>query len=705
MKRFAVLLLALLFSLQPGDDTARAEGLFDNLRKNFVRDVEDAVDAVKRKHRRDYVEPLQDQRLTQREVARLQQGLNTLGYNVGVADGIAGPATQQGIDRFLRDHGHAHLSSTPSREVLLAIETASFGSAGSTAPAPTPVISGQVTDQAPVLGTQQAGLSNIGTDPASGVPMLQGRPAVLTKSAIQDLLGQKNVRSWNSQQESWELAWAKLQDLLLLGQHPIILEDEDTALGYAMTFLNDAEKRDLFGPDYSHSSSYKYQLDEFQRRQAAERFRQQYAAQLIASAPKLPFSLVEVRDVYLGEYDFGEQIFPITYRGSKGELATELPKARASMRRYALVTSPPAHSPILSLRATQAEAQQLLPSLEEDRTKTRKGYLGIFSTITAINIERDPTAAATQINYRFYLDTKIDQVAFYADPALRQLVTSFDVGQTVAASASDQLNVGTSTESTQLDAAATPAITSLQSETLQQQQTFPADIIGLRLDMPFEEADAIIRSHMSVGQVFEAKRQPLPDPNLVVPYSSGRLYVSDDGMEFIQVYDEPPAAASRIKAAIRWVHRPEGSMSPDAALAALKKKYGEPSSLSGGAKPYFVWGNNANDHRCDPGRSANRSANWQPADQASSALVLPKEVNIRSLPAIGLQISTSQQIGGCGVTIAARLDNGKTDQMTVWLADQDAYANTLLESKKRVEAGESASGSGDAPAGQLDIKM
>ncbi len=903
---FFVCLTAILL-VQSNGRPVHAEGFFDELKDNVTRDLGRAIDTVRGKLNQPSNNQYQggnpnqsvptENRLTRSEIIRLQEGLNALGYNVGVADGIPGSATQRGIERFLQDQGRTDLAYEPSIDLLAAIEMVAGGSS--------PGLSKQANNQTgSVLATQQVGSSAIGVDPALGVPVLHDRPAVIGQVTGFELVGRDMGRAWKDTQERWQIAWQNLQNHLLLGQDSSILDDEDMVLGYASAFLSDAEKRELFGPDYSASSPYRFKPDEFERRQIKDRFRAEYAPRLISSAPKLPFSLVEVRDVYLQEYDFDKQLFPISYKGFSDELATKLQAINITgqppIRRQDLITSPPAHSPILSVRATPAEAEGLVSSLKPVGSTERKAYLGIFSTITAIIPEHRTPKTNARLKqatiYKFNLETRIDQVGLYADPGLTQLITSFDLNQhvtkqtagdpllaevqaiqptsalalfpaiakltgqsdfvsraiqqgyiyqranefdreqvltdelqrvkdsvtetlwlhgelqlgeydharevfpivkhTVKAGSGGSNEYGSTTklslyqpdqlseiavqpdrarnvieqiqdrkfrflaqatpvnatinegsklraelqvslgltyvvkpigkeivvlakfvpdaspaameqsvtatfsaEMSNVDAAATPDMQQFSRESFA--TSFPADIVGLHLDMSFDEADRIIKQHMTVGEMLEARRQPLPDSKLVVAYSSGRLYIRDDGMEFIQVLDEPPAAPNKVAAVIRWMHMPKGTLGPDTAHAALTDKYGAPNHLEGGAKPYFIWGNSVDNRSCDPGRANKKAIDWY-ALSKSSSITLPKEVNLRKLPSIGLQSMRNE--GACGPAIAAKLESGKTDSLAVWLADQSAYAGVLSESRRRVDGGELASG-GDAPTRPTNLKM
>ena len=107
------------------------------------------------------------------------------------------------------------------------------------------------------------------------------------------------------------------------------------------------------------------------------------------------------------------------------------------------------------------------------------------------------------------------------------------------------------------------------------------DLVGIRLGMSFEEAEAAIRKHMQVAHVYEGMRvtDPKARAGYPKPFTSGKLFVSGDGHEMIALIDEPPAAPGKVLAAWRRVLIEPGTIPPEETLAALKAKYGLPSGV------------------------------------------------------------------------------------------------------------------------------
>src|SRR5690606_31918183 len=97
-------------------------------------------------------------------------------------------------------------------------------------------------------------------------------------------------------------------------------------------------------------------------------------------------------------------------------------------------------------------------------------------------------------------------------------------------------------------------LASAPSEPAEQTQSTPDgpygfEIVGLQIGMSMEQAEAVIRKHMAVGRVLESTRTDESGP--LIPLSSGKLFVSEDGRDFIAIMDEPPAASGKVMAAWR----------------------------------------------------------------------------------------------------------------------------------------------------------
>jgi len=105
------------------------------------------------------------------------------------------------------------------------------------------------------------------------------------------------------------------------------------------------------------------------------------------------------------------------------------------------------------------------------------------------------------------------------------------------------------------------------------------DVVGIQLGMRMDEAEAIIRKHMEVGRVLTGKRlhDGAAAPGVLVPASSGKLFISRDERELIAIVDEPPAAAGKVLGVWRRLYLAPNSLPLDEAVAGLREKYGDPS--------------------------------------------------------------------------------------------------------------------------------
>ena len=105
------------------------------------------------------------------------------------------------------------------------------------------------------------------------------------------------------------------------------------------------------------------------------------------------------------------------------------------------------------------------------------------------------------------------------------------------------------------------------------------DLLGIRLGMSFGEAEAIVRQHMSVGQVFQGTRAFDVEARngFPKPFTSGKLFLAADGQEMIALVDEPPAAPETVMAAWRRNLIKHGTTHPSEVLSALQQKYGPPT--------------------------------------------------------------------------------------------------------------------------------
>lgn len=192
------------------------------------------------------------------------------------------------------------------------------------------------------------------------------------------------------------------------------------------------------------------------------------------------------------------------------------------------------------------------------------------------------------------------------------------------------------------------------------------DVIGIRLGMSMEDAEKLIRQHMSVGRVLEGRRlyDNLEKLGNITPATSGKLFISEDEHELIAIIDEPPAVAGTVLATWRRIYMPPGSLQETDAIRALQEKYGEQGHdllTTGGG---LVWRNGPDDDNCrlpygvvqQPTLSAIWTENGEPAQlrlsedehQALDAMLPDQYRNPLD--------KRYEKTAGCGTYIAAQLD-------------------------------------------------
>ncbi|QPJ62595.1 MAG: hypothetical protein G3M70_12220 [Candidatus Nitronauta litoralis] len=102
------------------------------------------------------------------------------------------------------------------------------------------------------------------------------------------------------------------------------------------------------------------------------------------------------------------------------------------------------------------------------------------------------------------------------------------------------------------------------------------DILGIRLGMSMEEAEAIVRKNINVTWVFERNLNDLvkkkSDLVLAKPYLTLKSFVSQDQKEGISLYSAPPAT-NKLVAVARFVPLGKND-TQESIITALKGKYG-----------------------------------------------------------------------------------------------------------------------------------
>lgn len=145
------------------------------------------------------------------------------------------------------------------------------------------------------------------------------------------------------------------------------------------------------------------------------------------------------------------------------------------------------------------------------------------------------------------------------------------------------------------------------------------DVLGLSLGLPFEDAEALIRSHMEVTSVLVADRATQMNAlaGKPAPYSSGKIFAADGDRELIAIFDEPPAAGDKVVALWRRLLVPAGTVDAASLKAQLVQKYGEPVASSAGTSDnqiYFIWSNYPPANGCGEFSEEHQTDKWTAHD-------------------------------------------------------------------------------------------
>lgn len=96
------------------------------------------------------------------------------------------------------------------------------------------------------------------------------------------------------------------------------------------------------------------------------------------------------------------------------------------------------------------------------------------------------------------------------------------------------------------------------------------DVIGIKLGMTFEEAEAIVAQHMTIGTRINF-RPSTPGP---LPFSNGRLLVREDKREYVTLVDQPENAKGKVLAVGRMVMAQSKTIDAGMLIGQLTEKYG-----------------------------------------------------------------------------------------------------------------------------------
>jgi hypothetical protein len=212
------------------------------------------------------------------------------------------------------------------------------------------------------------------------------------------------------------------------------------------------------------------------------------------------------------------------------------------------------------------------------------------------------------------------------------------------------------------------------------------DILGIRLGMAVEDAEAIIRDHMQVGRVFDlSPPSSAPDHMFLVPYLRGRLFATADQDEYIALFEAPAYAPGRIVRAARGLYL---TSKWDQALASLTEKYGRPDQADNGTFPHAIWGGLTNS--CDVNiveRIGTHWSHWQENGQALPQRGPEQRIigDVNTVEPPYLWQNKTQDYSSCGPIIRADYGNSAaragSTLLTTRLFDQSFMAWLLAQPK------------------------
>ncbi|MBB4302112.1 hypothetical protein GGD81_001136 [Rhodobium orientis] len=213
--------------------------------------------------------------------------------------------------------------------------------------------------------------------------------------------------------------WGSLTAALLMSRLPNVLDQDGAAISLAQALLTEAEQQDLWG---GRPPSDLDRANEFDLKDAADKIREKYGDVLHSRTVYAPFKAVEIRDVDLGDYDFGQSAFSMDYYAYKDVsffLSLDYPAIpQADLGSTFL----PERLPLPEMQARQLDGILRFKG-------SRKVYLGIFSDVTTAAAE--PTQHDTMKVYRdgrYYnlnLALSVTRIALFADPDLKNLIYDF----------------------------------------------------------------------------------------------------------------------------------------------------------------------------------------------------------------------------------------------------------------------------------------
>ena len=237
--------------------------------------------------------------------------------------------------------------------------------------------------------------------------------------------------------------WARFNALAYLGAHPDWVREDDNFAAVAALLLENAQRRAFFGEGVSVQSYAQLGVrdafasgssiasvfpDEFARRDAERVFLESYYPAIEGRVPRWPLPVLTTTTVALGEYDFENQRYPLSYQGidgaQRGARIARLPvrlrgggafEGIYSAERFANL---PEHLPM-----SVDQARALRQAAPQGRL-TLAWWSDLDWSVDLRDLE-SRFAGGRDPGHRVGRAT-LKRIAIFADPALTQVLQEFD---------------------------------------------------------------------------------------------------------------------------------------------------------------------------------------------------------------------------------------------------------------------------------------
>ena len=222
------------------------------------------------------------------------------------------------------------------------------------------------------------------------------------------------------------------------------------------------------------------------------------------------------------------------------------------------------------------------------------------------------------------------------------------------------------------------------------------DVVGIRVGMTLDEADAAVRQHMADPIVLESQTQPsLQTP----PFNHGRMYVTPQKNERITLYYEDAGEAPTVLAVERVVSAPNWGIPREAVAQAARQKYGAPVLEEYGEYgTEMVWGDNVgamdeSDYprpsQCKLSSSQNRIEDWSDSSGATQKIYEffnwdeIRNTAMGTVPHLDYFLQPEFELyGECGAYVRLKQNS---EALETFVTDLDAYAASYIRARELVE--------------------